>query len=771
MKLSRNQKFTAIIGVGLLMLIGIGVVSYRYTSAFISSVEERKQSYEILAALDGMLSDLKNIETAERLFVTSGQESYLEAYSAAKRLVRSEVNAIKSLTADDPARQSKVGLLEQLVNRRLESADAVVNARTQRGRWAAEKILGTSREKKLDATIVKTISAMKSLESGRAKQLSRSVKTGVRETISIILAGNLLALFVVVAGGVVFQREFIRRRKAEEAMKRFSQSVEQTADLVVITDREGTIEYVNKAVEGTSGYSAAELIGKSRDIWQSGKHDAKFFKDMQDTVLSGRQCQVMVINRKKNGDLFYLHETITPLRDGEGNITHAVSTGQDITSQKALEERLDYLSHFDALTGMPNRSLFTSMLKQGIMQSRNGDTYMAVLVIDIDRFKSINDVFGFDAGDEMLKVLSERLSSAVNAGDTVGRIGSDEFGVALHGLVRTGDAVPVVKEIMKRISQSIMFKREEIILTPTVGIAIYPTDGKKAETLMKKADFALSKAKAQGRNNYQFYTSDINVKASEVIKMEKSLFTALQNEEYVVYYQPYCELTTKKVAGVEALIKWKSGAHGLVSPTKFIPTLEETGMIIDVGEWVLKTACRQLKEWENGRSSFPVSVNLSLIQFRHKYLVDMVADTIKEFSIDPRRLALEITESIFMHDMDFTSSVLKRLKDLGVAISVDDFGTGYSSLSYLKRLPVDNVKIDMSFVQDVTIDPDVASIVTAIVAMARSLNLKTIAEGVETEEQRNILRLLRCDMGQGYYFYPALLPRDLEKQLFKTGPG
>ena len=769
LKLSRNQKFTAIIGFGLLMLIGIGVVSYRYTSAFISSVEERKESYEILAALDGMLSDLKNIESAERLFVSSGQEGYLNAYYAARKMVRIEMSTLKSVATDEPARQSKVALLEPLVIRRLDMADAVVDARKDRGRWAAEKVLASGSDKRLSAGIVKIVSALKNMESGRVKQLGKNVRTGARETISIILAGNLLALFVVVIGGVVFQREFIRRRQAEEAMKRFSQSVEQAADLVVVTDREGTIEYVNKAVEETSGYSAAELIGKGRDVWQSGKHDGKFFQDMRDTVLSGRQFQAVVVNRKKNGGLFYLHETITPLKDGEGNITHAVSTGQDITSQKALEERLDYLVHFDALTGMPNRHLFTSRLKEGIMQGRNGNTYMAVLAIDIDRFKSINDVFGFGAGDEILKVLAERLSASANAGDTVGRIGSDEFGVVLHGLARPADAVPVVKEIMKRISQTIAFKREELILTPTVGVAIYPTDGKKAETLMKKADFALAKAKAHGRNNYQFYTADINVKASEVIKMEKSLFTALQNEEYLVYYQPYCELTTKKMAGVEALIKWNSGTHGLVSPTQFIPTLEDTGMIIDVGEWVLKTACRQIKEWENGNSSFPVSVNLSLIQFRHKYLVDMVADTIKAFGIDPRRLVLEITENIFMDDLDFATSVLKRLKDLGISISVDDFGTGYSSLSYLKRLPVDNIKIDISFVQDVTIDPDVASIVTAIVAMARSLNLKTIAEGVETEEQRNILRLLRCDMGQGYYFSPALLSRDLEKQFLKNG--
>ena len=247
--------------------------------------------------------------------------------------------------------------------------------------------------------------------------------------------------------------------------------------------------------------------------------------------------------------------------------------------------------------------------------------------------------------------------------------------------------------------------------------------------------------------------------------MEKRLSSALKKEEYLVYYQPYVDMTTRRFGGAEALIKWKSDKHGLVSPKKFIPMLEDAGMIIDVGEWVLKTACRQIKEWEGEKSHFPVAVNLSSQQLHHKYLVEMVETTIKEAGVDPARLTLEVTEGIVMHDLDYTSNVLRQLKSLGVSISVDDFGTGYSSLSYLKRLPVDNVKIDMSFVQDITSDPDAASIVMAITSLARNLNLKTIAEGVETEEQWKILRLLRCDMGQGFYFSPALSPEEFRKLL------
>jgi len=301
-----------------------------------------------------------------------------------------------------------------------------------------------------------------------------------------------------------------------------------------------------------------------------------------------------------------------------------------------------------------------------------------------------------------------------------------------------------------------MLRGEEIILSLAVGIAMYPDDGRDAETLLRNANIALTKAKSEGRNNYQFFTENSTHQASEIMFMEKRLYSALKNHEYHVNYQPYGDMTTRRIGGAEALITWKSKKHGLVSPAKFIPMLEDSGMIIDVGNWVLRTACRQIREWDRGAMQFPVAVNLSLSQLRHKDLVSSVKQSIDEFGIDPSHLTLEVTESICIDDLDFASVILKKLKNIGVAISIDDFGTGYSSLSYLKKLPVDNVKIDMSFVKDITTDPDAASIVSAVTTLARNLNLKTIAEGVETEEQWRILRLLRCDMGQGFYFSPAV---------------
>ena len=556
------------------------------------------------------------------------------------------------------------------------------------------------------------------------------------------------------------------RKKSEKEMKKLSMSVEQSTDCVVITNKIGNIEYVNNAVEEITGYKREELIRKKPKIFQSGKHDNKFYREMWDTILSGHSFPAIFTNRKKNGELFYLNQTITSLRDEKGDITHFIATGKDITQQKFMEEKINYLAYYDALTGLPNRNLFIDRLKQGIARTDYSKRLISILAVDIDRFKSINDTFGLDTGDNVLKEVAEILSTSVRKGDTVARLGGDDFGVLLIDIAHSEDIILVIEKIMKNASQTITFNGKEIVLSLSIGISVYPADGKDAYELIKNADLALSKAKQQGRKNYQFYTEDMDLKASEFVLMEKNLLPALKNKEFMLNYQPYWEINTKRIIGMEALLRWKNEELGMVSPGKFIPVLEEMGLILEVGKWILETACRQFKEWQGkGYLVVPVSVNVSPVQFRQKDLSEMIGKITKEFSLDPKLLTLEITESTFMHDIEFTSSVLKKLRDIGISISIDDFGTGYSSLSYLKRFPVDNLKIDISFIREIATDPDTASIVTAIIAMAHTLNLKTIAEGVETEEQWKILRLLRCDMGQGYYISKPLPAEEVERFL------
>ncbi len=563
-------------------------------------------------------------------------------------------------------------------------------------------------------------------------------------------------------GYSVLVRDITELRQNEESLKKLSLTVEQSADLVVITDRNGKVEFANKAAEDVTGYTREEFLAGGLDVLRIREKDPDLYQTLWSTVLSGRTFHAEIAGIDKSGEPLYLDEIATPIMDDQGAVTHVVFTSSDLTPIRLMSDKLDFVASYDSLTGLPNRDLFTGRLGRDVAGGDSSKGVIAVLAIDIDRFKYINEIYGLEAGNKVLKQVAESLSVSVSKGDIVGRLGSDEFGIVLHDVKRPSDVILFVKMIMKNVPQIIMSGGEEIPVTLATGIAMYPADGQDARTLMKNADTALSKAKALGRNHYQFYTADMNVGISELVFMERRLTEALQNKEYILTFQPYCYLATRKIAGSEALLKWNSDEFGQVSPTKFIPMLEETGMIIDVGKWVLETACMQIREWSNGMGSFPVAVNLSPFQFRHEYLVETVENAINEYGIDARRLTLEVTESTFMKDQNFAISVLQRLKGLGVRIAIDDFGTGYSSLSYLKKFPVDFVKIDQSFIKDVASDPDTMSLVTAIISMSHSLNLKTIAEGVETEEQWKILRLLKCDMAQGYYFSPPVSAREFE---------
>ncbi len=585
----------------------------------------------------------------------------------------------------------------------------------------------------------------------------------------LLLGSGLLAMIVVIlASFVLLRREANLRRRTESMLGRFMHVADGSPDLITIMTRTGRIEYVNKAVESTTGYTREELLGKRHRRGVTWHVNGKLVRQMRNTVLAGNSFHVGAECVRKDGEQFTIEERVEPLRNANGGVTRMISIARDISREKILEDRLRYVDRHDSLIGIPNRRSLIKMLEQAIAAAKKADTYLSVLIIDINQFKHVNDLFGAHVGDEVLKRVSDRVRSSIGEGDIIARIGSDEFGVVHFDDRKPIDAGSVAEKIRATVSETIALDGKDILVTGTIGIAVYPKDGEDAWTLLKNADLAVAKAKAQGRNAIQFYDETITKQISEFFVLERRLFAALRNNEYLVHYQPYCDLSTGKLAGAEALIKWKNPDLGVVSPSRFIPSLEDTGMIIDVGRWVLETACGRIKEWERCTNQvFPVSVNLSLAQFRHKHLVSMVSDAIKDFRLDPRRLTLEVTETVFIQDMNYAVRTLKRLKDVGVSISVDDFGTGYSSLSYIKKLPVDNLKIDISFVRDVAIDQDAASIITAITSMARSLKLKTIAEGVETEDQRKILHLLRCDMGQGYLFSPAVPPEDLEKMFMK----
>lgn len=571
--------------------------------------------------------------------------------------------------------------------------------------------------------------------------------------------GNIL-------GAMVTFQDITERKQSEEEMRKLSTAIEQATDWVVMTDRQGNIVYANRIVEEISGYDREELVGQTPKIFKSGRHDDAYYKEMWDTLLSGESFRGTLTNRKKSGELFYINHTITPLKDKAGNITHFLSTAKDITQEKILQDRINYLAFYDELTSLPNRTLFMDRLNQAISRSVFKQRIFAVLIIGLDRFKMINDSYGPEIGDDVLKEVAQRLSGSTREGDTVARLRSDEFGILLLDMAHSDDIILVIEKIKKNILEIMKVNGAEIVITPSIGIAMHPNDGNTSESLIQNAYIANSKAYEQGGNSYQFYAHGMNEKATEFMKIERHLYNALSNNEFVLYYQPYFDVMSEKIAGMEALIRWESPDMGFVSPGKFIPVLEETGMIKDVGDWIIGEACRQIGEWkQKGYAIVPVSVNFSSLQFQQKNLLEKIARLVNEYGISPEHFILEITESAFMHDIEFTRMILGKIKERGFAISIDDFGTGYSSLKYLKILPIDKLKIDISFVREIVTDPDSASLVTAIISMAHNLGLKTIAEGVETEDQWRILRILRCDMVQGFYKSRPLPPLELEKFL------
>jgi len=435
-----------------------------------------------------------------------------------------------------------------------------------------------------------------------------------------------------------------------------------------------------------------------------------------------------------------------------------------IEQRKQAEDRIRHLAYHDALTGLPNRALMQDRLGAALAQARRHNRMLALLFLDLDRFKQINDVEGHAVGDHVLQGVAERLKGIVRDADTVARVGGDEFTVLLPEISLAQDAVSVADRILQDLRQPVTVDHREFHATTSMGIAFYPDDAEEADSLLRCADIAMYRAKEQGRDNYQFHTPAMSAQLAERLTVENDLRRALERNEFVVYYQPQVDIGNQQIVGVEALVRWQHPSRGLMLPAEFIPVAEDSGLIVPLGEWVLRTACAQAKAWqEAGLPAVPLAVNLSGRQFQQRNLAAMVDRALKETSLEPSYLQLEVTESVVMHDMDFTVATLDKLKAMGIQIAIDDFGSGHSSLNYLKRLPIDLVKIDRSFVRDLPTDLSDVAIVGSVVAMTRELNLKVVAEGVETEEQLAFLKDRRCDVAQGFLFSRPVPPDTIER--------
>ena len=583
---------------------------------------------------------------------------------------------------------------------------------------------------------------------------------------------NLLVIAVACDDGAPVLRMVLTDaslRKAAEVAQRIAAIAFESQEGIFVTDAGGTILQVNQAFTAITGYPAAEAVGQNPKMLNSGRHDAAFFADMWASISRDGAWQGEIWNRRKGGEVFPEWLNFTAVKDDAGHVTHYVASFSDITERKAAQDRIQSLAFYDPLTSLPNRRLLMDRLSQAIAAGARHLRKGALLFVDLDDFKTINDTLGHHLGDLLLEQVAQRLSTCIREGDTAARLGGDEFVVMLADLSETAldaaaQAEVVGEKILAMLAQPYQLGLQQCRSTASIGVTLFGGNQHEAiDEPLKRADLAMYQAKAAGRNTLRFFDPQMQAVVSARAVLETDLRTALEQQHFLLYYQPQVAADGSLI-GAEALVRWLHPARGLVSPADFIPLAEDTGLILPLGQWVLETACAQLEVWAKKpeNAHWTLAVNVSARQFRQPLFVEQVLATLEHTGANPQRLKLELTESLLVDNVDEVITKMRALKEIGVGFSLDDFGTGYSSLSYLKRLPLDQLKIDQSFVRDLLSDPDDAVIARAIVALGHSLGMQVIAEGVETAAQREMLAELGCDAYQGYHFGRPAPASDLE---------
>ncbi|MBI3285681.1 MAG: EAL domain-containing protein [Burkholderiales bacterium] len=546
-------------------------------------------------------------------------------------------------------------------------------------------------------------------------------------------------------------------KEVEQTLLLREQALVSSSNGIMITrsdEHDHSIVYVNPAFERITGYSALEVIGREGRFLVREDLAQPDLEEIRAALREKREGQALLRNYRKDGSQFWNELHISPVKDAGGAATtHFVSVINDVSERVNYQKELEYQATHDSLTGLANRNLLNDRITQAIAWAKRQELSVGLMLLDLDHFKLINDASGHGAGDEMLKQVAQRLSHCVRETDTVARLGGDEFVIVLTDLPESGDVDVVAEKILQAMARPFEINDHEVFVTASIGISLYPRDGDHGEILLRYADIAMYRVKEHGRNSVRQFVPEMGVTAISRLNMEGALRRGLERNEFTLHYQPKIDLAKQNIVGVEALVRWHHPQIGLIHPIEFIPLAEETGLILQLGEWVLSEACRQQVIWrQEGLGSLQIAINMSPRQFRQEDLAERVAKIFAATGADPAHVTLELTESMVMQDVSSTLVALRALKNLGLSISLDDFGTGYSSLSYLRRFPIDELKIDKSFINDIDENPDDAAIASAIIAMALSLGLRVVAEGVERKEQADVLLKMGCSHVQGYYF-------------------
>ncbi|MBK1672411.1 hypothetical protein CKO35_03695 [Ectothiorhodospira shaposhnikovii] len=560
------------------------------------------------------------------------------------------------------------------------------------------------------------------------------------------------------------------RKQAEEKSERLAYAVEQSASVVVITDTDGVIEYVNQYFCDITGYSRDEVLGQRPSMLRYDEKNIAAYDHLWNTIRDGKTWEGEFKNRKRSGAPYWELARISPIRNTRGEVTHFIKLAEDISDKRALTERLEYLAYHDPLTGLPNRTLMLDRIGQALAQARRDRHALAVVFIDLDDFKVVNDSLGHAQGDQLLIQVGARLRALLREGDTVARFGGDEFILLLSKLTHVEGAIPVIEKLQEALSRPVTLGSQQVCVTVSIGIALYPADSDRPEELVRHADAAMYRAKAEGRRCYQFYTREMDEALQERMELDQAMRQALERGEFHLVYQPRVDLVSGRMLSLEALVRWRHPQWGMVSPGRFIPLAEQTGFILELGPEILRQACEQVRAWKaRDIPTVPVAVNLSAREFRQPDIFERIMGALAAAGLETGDLEIEITESAAMSSVDQTVRTLTQLNDQGVRVSIDDFGTAYSSLNYLKRLPVQAIKIDQSFVSEMHEDPSAhpedAAIIRAIIGLGQTLGMTVIAEGIENHVQRDFLIGHGCPQGQGYLFSRPVPAQEMERLL------
>ena len=565
-----------------------------------------------------------------------------------------------------------------------------------------------------------------------------------------------ISALVIYFMGARFARASELQQPLKENRERLRQAAavfDCTREGVLVTDARGLIVHVNRAFIEITGYQREDVLGRLPSLFKSGRHSALFYQQMFQSLQRTGEWSGEIWNRRKSGEIYPQWQTIRVIYDDQDHLSHYVAVFSDISAIKESEHELAHLAHHDPLTDLPNRLLFTDRAKQALASAQTQKRGCALLLLDLDHFKIINDSLGHNVGDQLLKLAGERLQALLGPSVTLARLGGDEFAVLAESCTQVVQAAALAQRILAALQQPFNFDGHQLFVSASIGISLFPNDALSAEQLLRNADSALFKAKSAGREGYALYTEELTAHAQNRVEIAGELRRALQQEELRVYYQPVHDLHDGRLVGVEALVRWQHPERGLVPPGEFIPIAERTGLIADIDGWVMNQACRQMCQWlADGVPVRFVAVNVSSRLFARRELYEQVAKVLHDTGLDPTFLELEVTESAVMDDPEVALEQLHRLRELGLRLAIDDFGTGYSSLLRLKRLPVQKLKIDQGFVAGLPWDEDDAAIVRVVIALAKSMGMQVQAEGIEQVEQAQFLLDLACDMGQGYWF-------------------